>query len=166
MQQKVRQVHGLNVPRQLVHDVMYQLDPEALENRMPGKRKKQVKGHFVSCCPDWVHSLDGHDKLMGYRNNIFPIAIYGCIDTASRKILWIKVWVSNSNPSLPAKWYLQYLNTTKRIADYIRVDCGTEVGDLTTIHAFLKRKDFDHPENTVCFGPSTSNQVHLYVLPK
>lgn len=79
MQQKVWQVHGLNVPRQLVHDAMYQLDPEALENRMPGKRKKQVKGHFVSCCPDWVHSLDGHDKLMGYRNNIFPIAIYDCM---------------------------------------------------------------------------------------
>ena len=32
---------------------------------MPGKRKKEVKGHFVSCGPDWVHSLDGHDKFMG-----------------------------------------------------------------------------------------------------
>ena len=65
MQQKVRQVHGLNVPRQLVHDAMNQLDPEALENRMPGKRKREVKGYFVSCGPDWVHSLDGHDKFMG-----------------------------------------------------------------------------------------------------
>ena len=103
---------------------------------------------------------------MGYQYNTFPIAIYGCIDTASRKILWIKVWVSNSNPSLPAKWYLQYPDTTKRIADCIRVVCGTEVGDLATIHAFLRRKDFDHQENTICFGPSTSNQVHLYVLPR
>ena len=75
MQQKVRQVHVLNVPRQLGHDVMNQLDPEALENRMPGKTKKEVKGHFVSCGSDWVHSLDGHDSLDG------------CTDTASRKIL-------------------------------------------------------------------------------
>ena len=65
MQQKVRQVHGLNVPRQPGHDVMNQLDLEVLENRMPGKRKKEVKGHFVSCGPDLVHSLDGHDKFIG-----------------------------------------------------------------------------------------------------
>ena len=98
---------------------------------------------------------------MGYQNNTFPIAIYGIINSASRKILWIKVWVSNSNPSLPAKWYLQYLDTTKRIADYIRVGCGTEGDDLAIVHAFLRRQDFNHPENTVCFRPSTSNQVHI-----
>ena len=45
MQQKVKLVHGLIVPRELVNDVMYQLATEVLENQMPGKRKKQVKGH-------------------------------------------------------------------------------------------------------------------------
>ena len=31
--------------------------------------------------PNWVHSLDGHDKLMGYQNSTFPLAIYGCLDS-------------------------------------------------------------------------------------
>ena len=33
MHEKVRQVHHLNVPRNLVNEVMYELDPEGLEAR-------------------------------------------------------------------------------------------------------------------------------------
>ena len=44
--------------------------------------------------------MDGHDKLMGYQNSTFPLAIYGCIDTASRKILWLRVWNTNSKPEI------------------------------------------------------------------
>lgn len=46
-QQKVREVHGLKTQRQLVPDVMYQLNPEALEYRMSEKRKKRIKEHFI-----------------------------------------------------------------------------------------------------------------------
>ena len=80
---------------------MTELDPEGLEARGGvGGKKKQQKGHFTTKGPNWVHSLDGHDKLMGYQNSTFPLAIYGCIDTASRKLLWLKVWVSNSDPKI------------------------------------------------------------------
>jgi hypothetical protein len=34
--QKIRQVHDLAVPRDLVHDVTFELDPEGLECRAPG----------------------------------------------------------------------------------------------------------------------------------
>ena len=160
MQKKLRQVHMLNVPRELVHNVMYELDPEGLEGRRLGKKEKKKKGKFVSKGPDMVHSLDRHDKLMGYQNNTYPLAIYACIDTASRKLLWIKVWVSNSDPELPAKWYLQYLKETRRVASMMRLDKGTETGIMATMHAFLRR-NHGHmdPTNTVLFGPSTSNQV-------
>ena len=30
---------------------------------------------------------------MGYQNSTLPIAVYECIDTCSRKMLWAKVWV-------------------------------------------------------------------------
>ena len=101
MHKKVRQQHGLNVTRDQVYDVMTELDPEGLEARggVGGKKKRQ-KGHFTTKGPNWVHSLDGHDKMMGYQNSTFPLAIYGCIDTASRKLLWLKVWVSNSDPKI------------------------------------------------------------------
>ena len=49
----------------MVHDVMYMLDPEAMEDRQPLFKKKKKKGHFISPGTNQVHSLDGHDKLMG-----------------------------------------------------------------------------------------------------
>ena len=73
--------------------------PEELEKRRLGNKKK-AKGHFTTKGPNWVWSLDGHDKLMGYQNSTFPLAIYGCIDTASRKILWLTVWNTNSKPEI------------------------------------------------------------------
>jgi hypothetical protein len=62
MYKKVRQEHNLNVPRDLIHAVMVELDPEDLQERGGGG--------------NWVHSLDGHDKLNGYQNSTFPLAVY------------------------------------------------------------------------------------------
>lgn len=70
---------------------MNELDPDGLEVRgCVGEKRKRKKGNFTSKGPNWVHSLDGHDKLMGYQNSTFPLAIYGCLDTASRQFLWLK----------------------------------------------------------------------------
>ena len=41
MHRKVRQEHGLNVPRDLVHAVMYEFDPEGLESRAVGAKRKK-----------------------------------------------------------------------------------------------------------------------------
>lgn len=113
LHQKIRQVHDLAVPRDLVHAVMYDQDPDGLERRTPGFKTKKEKGNFTSRGPNWVHSCDGHDKLMGYQNSTFPIAVYGCLDTCSRKVVWIKVWVSNSDPKLIGRFYLENLYEKK-----------------------------------------------------
>ena len=73
--------------------VVYNVDPVALEERAP-QFKKKPKGNFTSCGSNWVHFLDGHDKLTGYQNSTFPIAEYGGMDTCSRK-MWIRVWMNN-----------------------------------------------------------------------
>ena len=162
MYQKIRQEHNLNVPRNLVRAVMYDLDPEGLEARQPlGKRRRQ-KGHFVTKGTNWVHSMDGHDKLMGYQNSTFPLAVYGAIDTASRKILWLKIWISNSSPKRIGLWYLEYLYEARQIASIIRVDEGTENGIMATMHAYLRQNHSDMDAvDTVQYGPSTSNQVNF-----
>ena len=41
MQQKIRQVHDLQVPRDLVHAVMFDIDLEGLEERTSGVKKKK-----------------------------------------------------------------------------------------------------------------------------
>lgn len=47
------------------------------------------------------------------------------------------------------------------ISQHLRLDKGTETKDIATIHAFLRNKhgDTDTPEDTVHYGPSTSNKV-------
>ena len=66
---------------------MYDLDPDALEDRQPCTRDKRKRGRFVTLGVNWTWSLDGHDKLMGFENWTFPLRVYGCYDTASRKTM-------------------------------------------------------------------------------
>jgi len=163
LHKKVRMVHGLCVPRRAVHCAMYVEDPELLEARLPIFKKKKEKQNFVSPGPNFVHSLDGHDKLMGYQNSTYPIAVYGCIDTCSRKMLWIKIWSSNSDPLLIGKFYVEYLFNSKKIAHHLRIDKGTETGIMATIHCYLHKERFDEDAiNTVHYGPSTSNQIERW----
>ena len=161
MTQKIRQKHDMKVPRDLVHNVMYDLDAEGLKARAPGAKKKKPKGHFITLGPDWTYSVDGHDKLMGFQNSTFPLAVYGCIDTASRKLLWLEIWTTNSNPVLVGKWYIQALLESRILPNYLRLDKGTETTTVCTIHAYLRSKqgDLEDPTDSILFGPSPSNQV-------
>ena len=100
---------------------------------------------------------------MGFQKSTFPLAIYGCIDTASRKILFLRVWTSNSNPIFVGRWYFEYLY--KILPNYIRIDKGTGTATLSTMHAYLSSLQTDVlTENEACerviYGPSTSNRVN------
>ena len=84
---------------------------------------------------------------MGYQRFTFLFAVYCCMDSASRKLLWLRVWTDNCDPKLVAR-YFDYLDERRIIASIIRIDKGTERnhGDI-------------NPEDTVVYGKSTSNQV-------
>ena len=60
-----------------------------------------------------THSGDGHDKLMGFITDTFPLAAYGLPDVFIGRLLYLKLWTSNSNPKLVGQWYLEYLTKTK-----------------------------------------------------
>lgn len=161
MTQKIRQKYKMKVPRDLVHNLMFDIDPVGLAARLPGAKKKKPKGHFITLGPNWTYSLDGHDKLMGFQNSTFPLAIYGCVDTASRKLMWLKIWTSNSNPIFIGKWYIEALLESRTLPHYLRLDKGTETTTMSTIHAYLRHKqgDLSDPTESILFGPSPSNQV-------
>ena len=67
MQKKLRQEHELNVPRDLVYAVMQDVDPQGLQARGGvGCSKQKKKERYTTKGPNFVHSLDKHDKLIGY----------------------------------------------------------------------------------------------------
>ena len=74
MYHKIRQVHGLNVTRDQVYAAMTDVDPEGLENRKPILKKKKTKSTFSSVGPNWVLSMDGHDKANGISKQHIPIS--------------------------------------------------------------------------------------------
>lgn len=166
MHKKIRQIYNFNIPRGLIYELMHELDSQGLKQRTPCFKKKRNKIPFTSCGPNWVHSLDGHDKLMGYQNSTFPIAIYGCLDSCSRKLLWANVWTDNSNPKLIARFYLEHLYKSRIISRYLRLDRGTETGHMAAIHAFIRQEHSDVRDSTetIIYGPSTSNQVIYHNL--
>ena len=87
------------------------------------------------------------------------------MDTCSLKLLWLRAWVSIWDPKLIGKWYLEHLYDTRVISAVLRVDKGTETGTMATMHAFLLRHHGDmDPDDTVFYGPSTSNQVKTFEL--
>ena len=73
------------------------------------------------------------------------------------------MWTDNCDPKHVACWYLEYLYETRVMASNIRIDKGSETGDLATMHAFLRSQhgDVDDPTDTVIYG----NQL-LIILPK
>ena len=69
--------------------------------------------------------------------------------------------MTNNDPNVIGRFYLEYLFNTRVMASIIRVDKGTETGVMATMHAYLCQQHEDHmdPPETVIYGPSTSNQV-------
>ena len=52
--------------------MMSELDPQGLEARgNVGAKRQRRKGNFTTCGSNWVHSLDGHDKLMDIKTQHF-----------------------------------------------------------------------------------------------
>ena len=91
--------------------------------------------------PNWVHALDGHDKSMRYQNSTLPIAVYGCIDTCSRKMRWAKVWV--------------YLYKARTIASKLRLDKGSE-NRSDGFNALLSP--------TASWGHGSSEDYHVWAI--
>ena len=116
----------------------YYYDPGGLEGRAPGKKKVKPKGHFTTKGCNWVH-----------------------LDTARRKLLWLRIWVTNSDPLAVGCWYLEYVYETRIIPAHLQLDHGSETGAIATMHVFLRSQhgDMEHPIDAVIYGPSTSNQV-------
>ena len=114
-----------------------------MEGRAPGKKKVKPKGHFTTKGCNWVH-----------------------LDTVRRKLLWLRIWVINSDLLAVGRWYLEYVYETRMIPAHLQLDHGrhgSEARTIATMHVFLRSQhgEMEDPTDAVIYGPSTSNQVSI-----
>ena len=82
--------------------------------------------------------INGYDKLKPY-----GFVIYTAIDGFSRKIIWLNVSSSSSNPAYIACYFNQSITELGRIPQVIHGDRGSENMTHCGIKLFLKRNFSD-----------------------
>ncbi|XP_028416576.1 uncharacterized protein LOC114540653 [Dendronephthya gigantea] len=138
-------LQGLQVPRDVVEQLVRELDPDGCSER---KAKRLKRRRFRSPGPNYSWHADGYDKLKPYG---FPI--HGAIDGWSRKILWLKLCRSNNFPEIPASFFLECVAEQMGCPEKMRTDNGTENGIIAVMQC-LFRDDV----NAHSYGKSTANQ--------
>ena len=101
---------------------------------------------------------------MQYLRTIFPLFVYACIDTASRKAISLRIWTDNCDHKRIVRWYFNYLFQKRIDLARLRIDKGSETGDMATIHTFLinSHAGEEGPSEGVIFGKSTANQIERW----
>lgn len=117
---------------------MFDFDEEGFVVRCLIRKKGKFKGYFIIKGVNWVCLFDGYDKFMGYRNSIFLLVVYGCIDIVSCKFFWLRVWVINFNLKVVGRWYFEYLYESRVMFFILRLDKGIEIGVIITMYVFLR----------------------------
>jgi len=152
MHQRLINHHGLVTTREVVRQVLKIFDPEGVEHRSRHRLRRRV---YRSKGPNYLWHIDGYDKLKP-----FGFCVHGAIDGFSRRILWLEVSSSNSDPRVVAQYYLDCVKQLGATARIIRGDRGTENVNLAAIQRFFRRSSNDDfsGEKSFMYGKSTSNQ--------
>ena len=118
MHQRLLNQYGLLTTREVVRHVLKIFDPEGVEHRLRHRLRRTV---YRSKGPNYLWHRDGYDKLKP-----FGFCIHGAIDDFSRRILWLEVASTNSDPKVIAQYYLDYVRQFGGTARIIHGDRGTE----------------------------------------
>jgi hypothetical protein len=129
------------------------LNPEAVERRR--RDIQRGKGEYIVPGPNWLWSVDGHDKLKPY-----GIEIYASVDAYSRYITWIYVGVSNSTAVSVVHQFLETVKSTGVFPQFVRSDCGGETGMLAYSQYRLSKSHDPTVKLSDCYlyGTSTANE--------
>jgi hypothetical protein len=129
------------------------LNPEGIARRTSDLQRQ--RGEYIVPGPDYIWSIDGHDKLAPW-----GIEIYAAIDAYSRNIVWIYVGISNRTSYSVLCQYLITTSTTGFHPRIIRSDRGKETPLCAEAHYAMCRTSDPTVQFNQCysFGTSTANQ--------
>jgi hypothetical protein len=144
---------GYIIARDRLFRVCRTINPEAVERRR--RDLQRHRGEYVVPGPNFIWSIDGHDKLKPY-----GIEIYACIDAYSRYIIWIYIGTSNSTAVSCFRQFLECLEGIQQQPRFVRSDRGGETVMLANAHYELQQAA--EPglrfEDCYLYGTSTANQ--------
>jgi len=103
--------HGLRPRKQDVRHILSVLDAAGVEARHCRRLRRRV---YSAAGPNFLWHVDGYDKLKP-----FGLCIHGCIDGFSRKVIWLHVSSTNSNPKVVAGYYEQ-----REMSWRLSIDCA------------------------------------------
>lgn len=148
----LRPRYQIHVPRRIVESILRTVDPLGVQER---KRTSFRRRCFVSPGPNFSWHMDGYDKLKPY-----GFSIHGCVDSFSRKVLWLEVQKSNKDPKVIAQYFLSYAKACQGCLVLLNTDLGTENGITAGMQCYLRSDGVD--EYAGCkahnYVKSTSNQ--------
>ncbi|XP_049894755.1 uncharacterized protein LOC126386440 [Epinephelus moara] len=153
MWQVLRQKYNLRVKRHHVMNLLQELNPRGCKRRA---RRRFLRRTYHSMGPNYMWHADGYDKLMP-----FGLAISGCIDGFSRKILWLACGPTNNDPAVIAHYFLLCVRNLSVIPMRLRTDCCMENGTMAAIQCTLchHHNDYYSGASSHMYGSSTSNQL-------
>ena len=160
----LRKCHGLYAKRDDVAAAQKIVDEDGVSLRVLGKKHRRKEG-YITAGPNFIWSMDGHDKL-----SVYSFKIYGAVDAYSRKIIWMYCGNANRSQFAVAQQYIDTVKSTRFCPQFLRFDHGAEVVIMATIQYELYISKAiaagAPPEEVlaskctdcVMWGPSTSNQ--------
>lgn len=145
------QQRGLIVSCNSVREMLRTLDEDGVRERKLRRLKRRM---YVNPGPNFVWHIDGYDKLKP-----FGFAIHGAIDGFSRRIIWAEVGISNNNPKVVAKYFIDAVSQLKTLPAIIRSDRGTENIFVEDLQKTLRAHHGDEfSRKCYLYGKSSSNQ--------
>lgn len=155
MTEKCR-LNNLRCRKEDVRLILKTLDPEGNEQR---RRRRLFRRSYYANGPNYIWHLDSYDKLKRY-----GVCINGCVDGFSRKIVWMNVYVTSSDPKVIAGYYMECVEELGGCPKVVRGDLGTENGHVRDIQKFLRMSnDGEIIDHSYLEGPSTANQRIEYM---
>jgi hypothetical protein len=130
-----------------------ELDLVGLERRTNDLQRHREE--YIVPSPDYIWSLDGHDKLSNW-----GIEIYAAIDAYSQFIIWIYVGISNRIEQSIAVQYNSTIAHTRYHPRILRTNCGKETLLMLEIHFLVARTSEPGVKLEECYfyGTSKKNQ--------
>ena len=154
MWRKLHLKYDINVPRSSVEILLREMDPEGTRLRQARRLKRRK---YTNPGPNCCWHADGYDKLKPY-----GLPIHGCIDRFSRRVIWLKLEMTNNDPKVIGKLFKDAITEAGGCPSILRTDRGTENGIMSSSQCFLRRNGTDSLAGLKAhrFGSSHSNQTH------